>query len=82
MSAITFACIAVLAIVGLAVYAIHRKACLKVSAKAPGKFEVNIEVTSQTGAHHGRLPSEPGDKPRSLGKPDNPTRADKSASTR
>lgn len=48
MSAITFACIAVLAIVGLAVYAINRKASLKGSVKAPGKFEVNVEVTSQT----------------------------------
>ena len=38
MSAITFACIAVLAIVGVAVYAIHRKASLKVSAKAPGEI--------------------------------------------
>jgi hypothetical protein len=33
------------------------------------------------GAHHGRLPGEPGVEPRSLGKPGNPTRADKSAST-
>jgi uncharacterized membrane protein YsdA (DUF1294 family) len=41
MSAITFACIAVLAIVGLAVYAVYaidRKASLKVSAKAPGEI--------------------------------------------
>lgn len=33
------------------------------------------------GAYHGRLPGEPGDEPRSLGKPGNPTRADNSAST-
>jgi hypothetical protein len=46
MSAMTFACIAVLAVVGLAIYAIHRKASLKVTSKAPGKFEGGGKVSS------------------------------------
>jgi len=73
MSAMTFACIAVLAIVGLAICAIHRKASLKASVKAPGKFEVNIEVASPSEAHRGQLSSEPIDYPRGLNQTDNPT---------
>jgi hypothetical protein len=79
VSVMTLACIAVLAIVGLAFYAIHRKVGLKVSARALRQFEVSIEVASQSGSHHGRLSTEPGDDPRSLGQPDNQTRADRRA---
>jgi hypothetical protein len=77
MSAMILACIAVLAAVGLALYAVHRKVALKLSARALRQFEVSIEVAFQDGPHHGRLPAEPDDDPRSLSRPGDPTRSDK-----
>ena len=73
MSLMILACIAVLAVVGLALYAIHRKVGLKVSARAR-QFEMSIEVVSQSGPHHSRPPTEPRADLRSLGQPDNRTR--------
>jgi hypothetical protein len=76
VSLMILACIAVLAVVGLAFYAIHREAGLKVSARALRGFEVSIEVAAQSGPHHNRPPIEPGDDLRGLGQPDNRARAD------
>jgi hypothetical protein len=75
VSAMILACTPVLAIVGLAFYAIHRKVSLKVSARALRQFEVSIEVASH-GSDHGRSPTEPGDDPCSLGQPDDQSRTD------
>ncbi len=53
MSVMVLACIAVLAVAGLAFYAIHRKVSLKFSARALRQFEISIEVASQSGSEHG-----------------------------
>jgi hypothetical protein len=67
VSAMIVVCLAVLPVVGLGFYAIHRRVDLKVSARALRQFEVIIEVASQSGSHRGRLSTEPGDDPCSLG---------------
>lgn len=77
MPVITFACVAVFAIVGLAFYAIRHKVGLKVSAKALRQFEVSIEVVSPSGPHHDRLPADAGNDLSSIDQPDSPTRADR-----
>ena len=53
MSVMVLARIAVLAVAGLASYAIHRKVSLKFSARALRQFEISIEVASQSGSEHG-----------------------------
>ena len=53
MSVMVLACIAVLAVAGLAFYAIHRKVSLKFGARALRQFEISIEVASQSGSEHG-----------------------------